>query len=383
MFRFKQKTEVIFGENTLAELPQALTTRKLQKVFVVGDPGVEKAGIIDQVNGVLKECGITFINFNRIEANPTDETIIQAAELCKSEQCDVVIGVGGGSPMDAAKAIAMLATNDQPLINYCEAGVDPWDNTPLPIIAIPTTAGTGAEVSGAAMINVLSQHRKVDIFGPSITPEIAIADPQLTIGLPPHLTATTGLDAFSHALEAYVTKGANPVTDNIVTMAIQLFADNIRQAFANGENMEARSNMMLASTLAVAGCAGLGCVHSIAQSIGGFYNLPHGLAISVCLPACSEFNIFAAPGKYAHVARILGVNTKKMNEIEAAKSVIPAMRQLLIDLEITDTLTSLGVKENDIDVLAKNSLKDGSTPGNPRPLTEACFKKIIGNMLAE
>lgn len=384
MFRFKQRTEIVFGEDALSALPEELIKRDIRKLLLVCDSGIEEAGVLVQVTNVLKRTETEYHIFNAIEANPTDNIIIKGADICRSQKCDGVLAVGGGSPIDAAKAIAMLAVNDGSLKTYCGAGADPWEKNPLFIIAIPTTAGTGAEVSGAAMINLVDEQRKVDIFGRSITPQIAIIDPVLTIGLPSHLTATTGLDALSHAMEAYVARFANPVTDMFAVKSIELVAENIRKAYVDGTNLEARAGMLLASSLAVLACsAGLGCIHSVAQTIGGYYNLPHGLTISVCLPSCCEFNLFAAPKKYAHIARIFGANTSGMNEIDAARMVVPILRELLLDLKITDTLSTLGVKKEDLDALAHNCMLDGSTPGNPRLLSEEAFKTLISKMLSE
>jgi len=176
---------------------------------------------------------------------------------------------------------------------------------PSPVIAIPTTAGTGAEVSSAAMVNLVAESRKVDICGQSILPVTAILDPLMTVGLPPHLTAWTGIDALSHALEAYVGTYANPITDALAEKAIALVAENLRQAYANGANLEARSNMLVASAMAIMAWAGLGVVHSMAQTMGGYYDAPHGLSIAVCFPVGVEYNLFAAPEKFARVSQLL------------------------------------------------------------------------------
>ena len=274
-----------------------------------------------------------------------------------------------------------MCTNDRRLEQYSGQSANGWEIAALQKSAIPTAAGTGAEISRAAMIKLLAERRKVDIFGLSITPDAAICDPVLTVGLPPQLTATTGVDALTHAIESYVCNAANPVSDMFTVRAIELISNNIKLAFTDGNNLAARSAMLLASSLAIIGYAGLGCVHSVAQTIGGYYNLPHGLSVSVCLPTCSEYNISAAPQKYAHIARIFGVDTRGMKLSEAASSAITAFRQLLADLEVTDSLASLGVKAVDVDALAKRCMLDGSTPPNPRQLTEECFRELIRRLL--
>jgi alcohol dehydrogenase class IV len=379
MFKFQAGTKLLFGVDTISQIGQEVQAHGGQKVLIVTDQGIVKAGILEKVTGPLADAKIEAAVFDEIEPNPTDAAIMAGAQRLNDEAAEVVIGLGGGSPLDAAKAIAVMATNDGRVTDYCGTGVDPWPNAPPPILAVPTTAGTGAEVSAAAMINIPTQGRKMDMFGPSILPKVAIADPALTLGLPPRLTAHTGIDALSHAVEAYVCDRANPISDAIAERAITLVAENIRQAYANGRDLAARSNMLLASAMAViaaANAGGLGVIHSLAQTLGGFYNLPHGLTIAVCFPYGLAFNVLAVPDKYAKVTRLLGVNTAGMSPIEMAKAVVPAMQALLADLDITDDLQTLGVKREDIPQLAEKAMLDGSTPPNPRPIDTAGFVKL-------
>jgi len=388
MFKFQASTKFIFGTDTINQLAPEVQALGGQKVLIVTDQGIVKAGILDKVTKPLAAAKIQVTVFAEIEPNPTDGAIMTGVERLQAAGADVVIGLGGGSPLDAAKAIAMMATNEGAVTDYCGTGVDPWPNPPLPVVAIPTTAGTGAEVSAAAMVNVPARGRKMDLFGPSILPKVAIADPVLTLGLPPRLTALTGVDALCHAVEAYVCAGANPISDAIAERAIALVAENIRQAYINGRDLAARNNMLLASAMAVmaaANAGGLGVIHSLAQTLGGFYNLPHGLTIAVCFPYGLAYNVLAVPDKYAAVTRLLGVNTAGMSKFEAAKAVVPALQAMLLDLDITDDLQMLGVNRTDIPQLAEKAMLDGSTPPNPRPLDVASFVKLyeqaINNVL--
>jgi alcohol dehydrogenase class IV len=379
MFKFQASTKLLFGVDTISQLGQEVQSLGGQKGLIVTDKGIVRAGILEKVTKPLAEAAIEVAVFDEIEPNPTDAAIVAGAQRLKAESADVVIGLGGGSPLDAAKAIAVMAANDGPVTDYCGTGADPWPNPPRPILAVPTTAGTGAEVSAAAMINIPALGRKMDMFGPSILPKVAIADPTLTLGLPPGLTAHTGIDALSHAVEAYVCARANPISDAIAERAITLVAENIRQAYANGRDLAARGNMLLASAIAViaaANAGGLGVIHSLAQTLGGFYDLPHGLTIAVCFPYGLAYNLLAVPDKYATVARLLDVNTAGMSTIEAAKAVVPAMQALLADLEITDDLQTLGVRRADIPKLAEKAMLDGCTPTNPRPIDIAGFVKL-------
>jgi alcohol dehydrogenase class IV len=257
-FKFQAKTKFIAGPDSVQQLGTEVVNWDANNVLIVTDQGIVYAGLLDAVLAPLKEAGIKTAVFDQVEPNPTDQTALDGAAQAKASGAQALIALGGGSPIDAAKAIAVMATNDGPFVDYCGAGADPWPNTPLPIIALPTTAGTGAEVSAAAMINLPQLGRKVDIFGPSILPKTAIADAMLTIGLPPHLTAWTGIDALSHAIEAYLCVGATPISDAIAEGAIKLAGENIRRAFAEGDNVEARHNMLVASAMAVIAASGAG-----------------------------------------------------------------------------------------------------------------------------
>ncbi len=384
MFNFQAKTKIVFGAGVLDNLGAEVTNLNARKALIVTDKGIVKAGLLEKTAQALTAAGIEVAVFDEIEPNPKDTTITAGARYMKDAGADIVVGLGGGSPMDAAKAISMLSVNEEPLEQYCGVGADVWAVTPKPIIAIPTTAGTGSEVSGAAMINFAAKGRKIDLFGRSILPAVAIVDPLLTVGLPPRLTALTGVDALSHALEAYVAKFANTMTDTLAEKAIQLAVDNLRLAYTNGENIEARGNMLLASTMAVmASSAGLGVIHSMAQTIGGYYDQPHGLSIAVCMPLGVKYNLFTAPEKFARLSEILGTNISGMSTIAAAKSAAPAMRELLTDLDITDDMRSLGVREEDIPELAEKCMLDGCTPTNPRPLDPATFAALYKEALTQ
>ena len=375
-FKFQAKTKFIAGPDSVQQLGSEVVDLGVNKVLLVTDQGIVKAGLLDPVLAPLEGAGIKTAVFDRVEPNPTDQTALAGAAQARASGAQAVIGLGGGSPIDAAKAIAVMVTNDGPFEDYCGVGADPWPNTPLPIIALPTTAGTGAEVSAAGMINLPERGRKVDIFGASILPKVAIADAKLTLSLPPRLTAWTGIDALSHAVEAYVCVGANPVSDAIAEGAIKLVAENIRRVYSDGDDVEARHNMLVASAMAVmaaSGAGGLGVIHSLAQTLGGFYDLPHGLTIAVCFPYGLAYNLPVALEKHATVSRLLGTDTRGMTPEEAAHSVVAAIQQLKADLEVTDTFQSINVRREDILQLAEYAMLDGSTPTNPRSLVVEDF----------
>jgi 1,3-propanediol dehydrogenase len=370
-FKFHMQSKVLFGPDALAQLPGELDALGARKVLVVTDPGIVRAGLLERVTGVLAEAGVGHEVFDAVEPNPKDTTIQAGGKVARDLGAGAVVALGGGSPIDAAKGVAVMAANEGPLQAFCGAGADPWPMMPVPVIAIPTTAGTGAEVSGAAMINLVAESRKVDIFGQSIRPVTAILDPVLTVGLPPHLTATTGIDALSHAVEAYVALYANPITDALAEQAIALVAGNLRRAYVDGGNLEARGNMLLASAMAVmAAGAGLGVIHSLAQTLGGYYDAPHGLSIAACFSLGVQHNLFTVPHKYARVAQLLGADVAGLDTIAAAKRAVPAIEELKRDLEVTQEMRDLGLQEADIPRLAELAMIDGCTPTNPRPLDE-------------
>jgi 1,3-propanediol dehydrogenase len=376
-FRFQAPTKILFGPDAVAQLAGELARLGANKALVVTDPGLARAGLLERITSVLEQGAVAFEVFDQVEPNPRDTTILAGAEVAQVSGAGALVALGGGSPIDAAKAMAVMAANDGPLADYCGAGADPWPVPPVPIIAIPTTAGTGAEVSGAAMINLVAESRKADIFGPSIRPVTAILDPVLTVGLPPHLTASTGIDALSHALEAYVALYANPITDALAEQAIRLVASNLRLATADGENLEARGHMLLASAMAVmATGAGLGIIHSLAQTLGGFYDAPHGLSIAACFSLGMGYNLPAAPEKFARIAQLLGADVAGLSCSDAAEATVPALEALLSELGITADLRTLGVRRADIPRLAELAMLDGCTPTNPRPIDEAGFAAL-------
>ena len=379
-FKFQAPTKLIAGPGTVQNLGAEVSILGVDHVLVVTDQGIVNAGLLDVVLAPLTESGIRAVVYDQVAPNPIDQTALFGADKAKASGAQAIVALGGGSPIDAAKAMAVMATNEGPFVDYCGAGVDPWPNSPLPIIALPTTAGTGAEVSGAAMINLPQNGRKVDIFGRSILPKAAILDANLTLSLPPHLTAWTGIDALSHAVEAYLCIGANPVSDAVAEGAIKLVAKNIRPAYVNGSNVEARHEMLVASAMAViaaSGAAGLGVIHSLAQTLGGFYDLPHGLTIAVCFADGLSYNLPVTPEKCANISRMLGTDTTSMTQEEAAQSVIPAIQQLNADLNVNDTFESMNVQKNDVPELAEYAMLDGCTPTNPRPLAVDDFVTLF------
>lgn len=382
-FHFQAATKVLFGVGEVKKVVDEIVNLHARKAFIVTDKGIVQAGLLERVTQPLDDAAIDYVTFDAVQPNPKTKTILEGAAVMREAQAGVVIGLGGGSAMDAAKGIAVMAVNEEPIEQYLAAGSDPWPVPPVPIIAIPTTAGTGAEVSPAAMFNLVSESRKVDMFGKTIIPVTAILDPELTVGLPPKLTASTGIDALNHAFEAYIAIYSNTFTDTLAEKAMELAINNIRQVYKHPDDLEARGNMLISSTMAVlATSAGLGVIHSLAQTIGGYYNAPHGLAVAICFVPGIEYNLSVAQEKLARVSQIMGMDTSNMSLEEAAGSVIPALHNLLSDLDIPTGFEVLGVKEKDIPKLAEIAMIDGCTPTNPRPLDVGAFAKLFARGLA-
>jgi alcohol dehydrogenase class IV len=377
-FSFFTPTRVEFGAGKINQLVDEVKNLAAKKPFVITDKGIAKAGILAKVEEQLRGSQLDFGVFSEVESNPKDTTVERALDLAKEHGADLIIAVGGGSPMDTAKAVGMLMTNGGKIHDYF--GVNKVKKQALPIITIPTTAGTGAEVAMWAVItDTRKEVHKKDFFGsPLNCPTVALVDPLLTIGLPPHLTAFTGMDALAHAIESYYSLPAEPIADALALAAIRLISDSLVPAVLNGENLEARENMMLGSLIAgiALGNTDAGVIHCLGQATGGFYDLHHGLIIAVFMPYGMEYNLGACPEKFAEIAKAMGENVTGLPLWEAARKSIDAVVNLLRTLRIP-TLKAAGVKEKDLGIIAKMSLEDGTSVANPRKMTLDSLEQLL------
>jgi len=371
--------KVVAGPGAINALGREVKNLQAEKVLIVTDKGIVKAGIVEKTLEILKKEGIKFEIFDEIEANPKDTTVEKGAQYLQEVKAEAVIGLGGGSPMDSAKVIAALSCNEGPIEKYYK---NPFRNQAKPIIAVATTSGTGSEVTPAAMITDTKNKLKRCVAYWSIAATVAITDPLLTLSLPPRLTAETGIDALVHAIEAYVSRKSTPLNDAYAYHAIKLIVNSIRQAYADGNNVEARSDMMVGSTLAgkAIANAGAGMVHSLGQAISGLYNAPHGLTVAVCLPISMEYNFMAKPEKFADIAKLMGKNTNGLSTIDAARLSIDATRELLSDLNIAEDIKSMDVTEDSFSILAEKAMIDGCTASNPRTVTVEDFKQLYAKL---
>lgn len=355
-----------------------------EKVLLVTDDflsGLE-AGPVQIVAENLKEAGLEYVIFDGVTPNPKDKDVYAGLKIYEEENCDMILTVGGGSPHDCGKAIGVAATHDGDLYQDY-AGIEKLENETPPMVCVNTTAGTASEVTRHAVITDTSQTPNVKfvIVSWRNTPDVSINDPELMVAKPAGLTAATGMDALTHALETYVSTGANPLTDAAALESMKLIAENLRNAVYNGQDIEARENMANASVLAgfAFNNGGLGYVHAMAHQLGGFYDMPHGIANAILLPYVEKFNLGANLDRFARIAEIFGVNTEGMSTREAAEASLEAIKELAQDIGIPTSLSEseFDIKEEDFEEMAKYALEDGNAGTNPRKGTVEQVKAIF------
>jgi 4-hydroxybutyrate dehydrogenase len=365
-------TRVVFGTGALQRLPAQVERLQMRKPLVVADQGIVKSGLLARVLDVLKGSGIAHGIFDRVNPDPTEEDAFDGVAAYRNQNCVGVIAVGGGSPLDTAKLIQLLTTHQPPLSRYDDAtGGDRFVRDDLPpLIAIPTTAGTGSEVSRSAVATLKDTGRKTVIFSPHLMPKAAICDPELTVGMPRWLTAATGIDAFTHCLEAYLANALHPLADAVAIDGIGRVGAALEIAVEKGTHLAARGQMMIAAMEgAMAFQKGLGACHALAHALTPISRVHHGLANAIVLPAVLEFNRSACAARLAHVSVALGDNSLTREEMLASNA-IERIRGLLTRIGIPQRLRDAGVREADLPLIAKKAFQDASHQTNPRPCTE-------------
>ncbi|MCX2783287.1 iron-containing alcohol dehydrogenase [Microbulbifer thermotolerans] len=360
----------LMGEGCLASLPERVKMLKGKKPLLVSDKGMTDLGYTARVTELLKSEGIDCAVYDGTVPNPTDHNVEEGTEIYSKENCDLLISLGGGSSHDCCKGIGILVTNGGKIQDY--EGLDQLKAALPPFIAINTTAGTASEMTRFTIITNSSNHVKMAIVDWRVTPDVAINDPELMVDMPPSLTAATGMDALTHAVEAYVSTDATPITDACALQAIRLIGQYLRKAVARGDDMEARDKMAYAEYLAgmAFNNAGLGYVHAMSHQLGGFYNLPHGVCNALLLPHVCRVNLMARTERFADIADALGQVTDGLSERDAAYLAIEAIEALSKDVGIPQTLSELGVKEEDIPTMVGNAQKDVCCLTNPRKLKD-------------
>ena len=357
----------LMGVGCHKELGARIKSLGCRRPFICTDGGMTKTGITAKiVSLIVKDTGFKPVVYDKTVPNPTDENVGEGLALYVKSKCDMIISLGGGSAHDCGKGIGILATNGGKINDY--EGVDKSTKAMPPFIAVNTTAGTASEMTRFCIITDTKRHVKMAIIDWRVTPNIAVNDPLLMAGMPPFLTACTGMDALTHAIEASVSTIAAPVTDACAMKAIELVSEYLRPAVANGSDMEARDKMGYAEYLAgmAFNNASLGYVHAMAHQLGGLYNLPHGMCNAILLPHVSRFNLIARLERFADIAAAMGENIESLSERDAADSAIDAICRLSHDVGIPSGLKGLGVKDKDLEVMAGNAQKDACGLTNPR-----------------
>ena len=381
-FSFAIRPKLIFGEGTLAKLGEEVVALGAKRLLLVIDRGFQRAGGLKKMEDALRESGVQFFAFDQVEPEPWVENADAAAEMGRREKCDLVVGAGGGSAMDVAKAAAVLVTNEGNAAHY--QGLNKVPRAGLPKIMIPTTAGTGSEVTFTGVLSRREPKMKAGINSPFLFPEVAILDPLLTHSVPPEVTAATGMDALTHAVEAYTSKQASFFSDLVALQAVGLIGKYLRTAVKKGKNRDARSGMLLGSRLggiALAN-AGVTAAHSLGYPLGGLYRISHGVANGLMLSYILEFNRDFCQEKLAAVAEALGEKVDGLAVGEAAQKGVEAVRRLAEDVELPLKIGPLGIKAEAIPELARAAMKIGRPiENNPRPLSEKDAEEIYRKAL--
>jgi len=375
-FMYELPTEIVFGNGSVRQLPQIVDRLNGMKVFVVSDPGVRDAGILEKLTTPLDASGIVYEVFTEVEREPDVKTIGIATVQAKAFGADIVVGIGGGSALDAAKAVAVMVNNTGEITQY--AGLNKVPNAGIPIVCVPTTAGTGSEVTIWTVISEKANDRKFGIGGKYLAPTLALCDPELTWTLPGPMTAATGIDALTHALESFVNKATQPISEALSRESMRLIARSLREAVAQGDNMKARYDMLLASTIAAMAFnpTRLGLAHALCMPLGGKFKVPHGIANAILLPQVMEFNLVGNLEKFKEIAEIFGERTEGLSLREAAELSVKAIRKLNEDVGIPAGLGVYGVTEDDLEYIALEGMESGNVLVNPRKATLEDLKEI-------
>ncbi|MBU2551147.1 MAG: iron-containing alcohol dehydrogenase [Proteobacteria bacterium] len=374
---FRTTPRIVMGAGCVSTVGAEARQLGVRRVLVVTDRGLVEAGLLERLETSLKRARVGFSVFDGVEPDPRHEIVDRCREALQAAKARAVIGLGGGSSIDIAKMAAVMAVNPGQAADYF--GVDTIPRPGLPTIMVPTTAGTGSEVTSIVILSDEGEKLKKGVVSPYLMPAAAVLDPELTLGLPPAVTAATGMDALIHAIEAYTSVNATGLTDLLAARAMELIGEHIRAAWARGSNLAARSAMLEGSLLAgmAFANAGVTAVHAFAYPIGAEFHIPHGLANAIMLPPVMAFNMPGDLDRFARVAELLGEETAGLSARQAAEAGVEAVRQLGRDLELPQSLGEFGVKKKDVPGLAKGVMKvTRLLANNPRTLTEAQARDI-------
>lgn len=371
----------LMGRGCLQEAGQMIEQMGIRKALVVSDRQLITSGVAEQVLSILRKSGLDYVVYDEIQPNPTCQNVHDGLQVFQDHGCDVIISIGGGSPQDAAKGIGIVATNGGHIREY--EGFHQSKHKSVPLVAVNTTAGTSSEVTINYVITDEERKVKMVMVDRNSLVSLSVNDPELMLSKPASLTAATGMDALTHAVEAMVTPGGFTVTSATAAAAVELIFEYLPRAVRDGSDLEAREHMTYACFLGgiAFNNAGLGYVHAMAHQLGGVYDLPHGVCNAMLLPYVEELNAKHVPGKFRHIAKAIGMDVKGRSDEECSDYVIEAIRQLSKEVGIPEKLSELGVKDPDVELLADNAMKDACAPGNPyQPSKDEVmelFRKII------
>ena len=371
-------TTMKHGLGAILALADEAKAMGMQRPLLVTDSGIVKAGLLERATAPLKASNLDFVVYDKVAANPPIKIVDTGAQLYVSEKCDGVIGFGGGSSMDTAKSIGVVAANGGSILNYEWADLQPIKQRIPPTICVPTTSGTGSEVTLWTVITDPTRRIKFNVGGtPLIGAWEALIDPELTFDLPPAVTAGTGMDALTHAIECYTCAYAQPLPDSVALNAMEYVSKHLRVAFAQGHNAEARYGMSMAAMLGAMayGTGSAGAAHAMSQSAGGVHDVPHGALTARLMGPVMEYNYLGEPHKFARIAQALGEDIRGLSVWSAAEKAVEAVYRLTEEVEIP-SLQELGFKEEEIPYLAQIAFADPQTIGNPRDLTQKAYEKI-------
>jgi len=377
---FWMPTRAEFGRGVAERVGAEALALGQDRALLVTDPGVREAGLCEPLLAQLASSGLTTELFDHVQGNPRDVHCVEGADLGREFGTQILIGVGGGSAIDTAKCIALLITNGGHPRDWEDFGA--LQSPPLPVLAVPTTAGTGSEVSPSAIITDTTRRKKMNLFDPRICPTVALVDPDLTLSMPPVLTAATGMDALSHAVDSLHCRLANPASDALALEGARLVGLHLRRAVVEGGDVEARCGMAQASLTAglAVGITDVSGCHCLAEAIGAVYDLPHGVCCAATMPVIMEYNLPVCPERYARLAAAFGIPIDDLSAEEAARRAI----QYITDLNTQLQIPSLGrlIHEDDMDLLAEKAATNTSAPSNPREAGVAEFRSMFKSALA-
>jgi alcohol dehydrogenase len=380
--QFRVPSTTWFGEGAVSVIGEECVRLQASKVLLITDKSIAASGLLDQVLPYLKSEGIEHDIYDEVEPEPPVPNFEKSLKIVKENNYDLLIGVGGGSSIDITKLLSVMVTNPGSVEDYF--GVNLIRKAGIPKIAIPTTSGTGSEVTAIGILTKVEEQLKIGVVSPHLIPDVAIVDPALTVGMPQKVTATTGMDALAHAIEAYTSLKASPLTDKYAIEAIKLIADNLRGAYALGSNIAARDAMCRASYYAgiAFANASVTAVHALSFPLGGKYKIPHGMANAILLPYVMEFNMIGCLHRFAHIAELMGVQVKNISVLDAAQKSVDAVIRLAEDINIPLKLREIGISEKDIKPLSEGAITvTRILQNNPREIGLAEIEKIYKKAL--